>query len=97
MACNEILKVIKVDNVRKIGRSYLEKNNSIEMIYHPKLEEVGDMFMMENDVLYYIYVPNLISTGKRCLEKRSRLLANNTPSLRYTNDYNLSRIKVLRK
>ena len=67
------------------------------MIYHPKLEEVGDMFMMENDVLYYIYIPNLIYTGKRCLEKRSKLLASNTPSLQNTNDYNLSRIKVLRK
>ena len=86
-----------MDNIEFIGNSYLKNNKCIKMIYHPRLEKVGDMFMMENDVLYYIYVPNLIYTGKRCLEKRSRLLANNTPSLKSTNDYHLSRIKILRK
>lgn len=97
MVYNEILKIIKADNIEFIGNSYLKNNKCIEMIYHPKLEEVGDMFMMENDVIYYIYVPNLIYTGKRCLEKRSKLLAHSTPNLKSTNDYNLSRIKVLRK
>ena len=50
-----------MDNIEFIGNSCLKNNKCIEMLYHPKLEEVGDMYMTENEVLYYIFVPNLFN------------------------------------